>query len=170
VAVSQRHGKSTGVDKNFCDTWHLARIWESLYGERIGEKMRIKGWRRRQRKGLGDYSKFVLVNSEGVRIINPNAGKWVEGVWHSNDTAIEDPYVYYTTKGQEIMCGSEEDWDLDNRGVWIKDPKDGVWRLDTTEHYWKKQYPNLTAGTDIQIEANKLKTSAKQKLRNTMAQ
>jgi len=153
-------------DKNFCDTWHLARIWESLYGERIGEKMRIKGWRRRQRKGLGDYSKFVLVNSEGVRIINPNAGMWVEGVWHSNDTAIEDPYTYYTTKGQAIMCGSEEDWDLDNRGVWVKDPKDGVWRLDTQEHYWKKQYPNLTAGTDIQILGDKFENECEAEAAN----
>src|ERR1035438_4971286 len=63
-------------NQEMSDTWHLARLWESLYGGDLRERMVHRGWRRRQRQVLGDYNKFVVVNSDGVRIINPNAGFW----------------------------------------------------------------------------------------------
>ena len=79
-------------DKTKSDTWHLARIWEAMYGANIVRKFRQKKWRSRQKKHLGSYSKFVLIDRDGISIINPTAGLWKDGVWHSNRSALDSPW------------------------------------------------------------------------------
>ncbi len=130
-------------NKEMSDTWHLARMWESLYGGQLKEKMRHRGWRRRQRKMLGDYNKFVVVNEEGVKIINPNAGFWIDGTWHSNKTAIEPPCRTYWTYG---ICETEDSQIPDEQRTamekWMADENDGDdWPTDTVlgNGIWTKQ-------------------------------
>lgn len=78
------------------DSWHLSQIWTNTYGQTIIDKARQRGWRRRQKRWLGSYNKFVIMDNKGVSIINPNAGFWEENIWHSNDTAKLYKYFYYT--------------------------------------------------------------------------
>lgn len=150
-------------NQDMSDTWHLARLWESVYGDQLGEKMRHRGWRRRQRKFIGDYNKLVLVNAEGVRIINPTAGYWIEGTWHSNKTAVdgyaaryEAAYRQYETCNAGGDSSAMERWMAEDddddwvpgcneakvgNGIWTKQ-EDGTWKC--TEHIDKS--PNHIYG------------------------
>jgi hypothetical protein len=120
-------------DKNMSDTWHLARMWEALYGPNLKERLRVKIWRRRQKYVLGLYNKFVVVNKERVSIINPAGGLWHEGVWHSNRTAIESPYACWGAYGTV----GDDDLEAGN-GIWVKQA-DNTWKLEDMADYFKKE-------------------------------
>ena len=115
-------------DKSRSDTWHLARIYEASYGSMLPDKMRKRGWRRRQRRRLGDYNKFVLVSKDSIQIINPNAGLWVDGTWHSNKTAMEEDIRRYCGFGYKEIFEDDSDKIYTANGVWQKDA-DGLWQL-----------------------------------------
>jgi hypothetical protein len=132
-------------NKDRSDTWHLARIMEASYGGQMPDKMRQRGWRRRQKKRLGTYNKFVLVSKGGVNIINPNAGLWEQGCWHSNKTALEEnltKYCGFGYSGQETsrlgagwdtklareQVGAEGRKLFTSNGIWIEGD-DGEWVL-----------------------------------------
>lgn len=118
-------------NKEKSDTWHLARIWEASFGRDLNIKMRQRGWRRRQKKRFasGYANKFVLIDKEGVAIINPTAGLWKNGVWHSNDTALVPPY--YNSKYWN--GNTQYEWEDTGRVTW-RVREDGSYLADTTDY------------------------------------
>ena len=126
-------------DKLKSDTWHLARLWEAAYGSVLPAKMRQRGWRRRQKKRLNTYNKFVLIDRDGVAIINPTAGKWHEGVWMSNASALQPPSAY----------GFEYDWD-DIEWEWVKSDN------STGGFYRRKQNSKLLTSSTLKSTLHSL--------------
>jgi hypothetical protein len=125
-------------DEKMSDTWHLARIWEASYGGEINAKMRQRGWRRRQKKRLGSYSKFVLVDKEGVSIINPKGGFWKDGVWFSNNSALQSYYSYASTSPL-ARVGSPYG-DLEDEHEYVPVKKDG--KTVGYKREWNPDYSN----------------------------
>lgn len=58
---------------------------------------------------IGSYNKFCFLDSNGdYKIVNEDAGKWVDGVWYSNDSYKAPAYVNfgrYNKYWSEHACG-----------------------------------------------------------------
>ena len=84
----------------YSDTYHLARQLSRLWSER------------KIRKSLQEHSgpgnKFVLLNPYKAHIIGEQHGKWIDGVWYSNDS-YKAFYQRYTINWQ-YDCNDDDLW------------------------------------------------------------
>lgn len=68
---------------------------------------------------IGDYNKFCFLDSTGYyRIVNEDAGKWVDGVWYSNESykapTYTDLWKGYSSYKDRPWYGHWYDYDYDD--------------------------------------------------------
>ena len=68
---------------------------------------------------IGDYNKFCFLDSTGYyRIVNEDAGDWVDGVWYSNGSykapTYVDPWKGYSAYKDRPWMGHWYDYDYDD--------------------------------------------------------
>lgn len=136
---------------DYSDTWHLVRLLEKTYGDKIVEFVQRQRWRNKFWNKWGTTNKFLIQTRDaGPFIIGEKLGTWRDGMWASNHSAFAPKTHYWAGWDDEV-------WDNCSQ-TFIPNPKKGskrkhLYALPSSKDssypkWWEKQTSDDSLGRD----------------------